>query len=423
MNHYQLIVVGGGLAGVSAAVSAAREGLRVLLVEKSGCLGGALSNNLVYPFTKYWTRDPEDDHQQYLSAGLFAEMRQREAALLEQYKEAASKTEYHFKPEYFKLLLDDMVTEAGVDMLFHAQLFDVKTAGNQVQEISVATVSGAVKYTADRFIDATGNGDLFALAGCDYQSGRERDGLCQPMTTCFRMSNVDLNQFQEDISRLQKLYKQQQADGILTNPRENLLYFDGIGENILHFNTTRVIKEDPSDPKQISRAEMTARRQVHETVKFLKENSTAFDHSTLISMANEIGVRESRKLKGMYILTQEDLKNMTDFEDSIALGNYDIDIHSPDGSGTSHYYFKKGEFYKIPYRCLVPKEYTNLLVAGRCISVTHEAQASIRIMAICACLGEAAGMAAAESYYSGVSVQNVDIKAVQEKLIANGALL
>ncbi len=423
MNHYQLIVVGGGLAGVAAAVSAAREGLRVLLVEKSGCLGGALSNNLVYPFTKYWTRDPKDLSQQYLSAGLFAEMRQREAALLQQYHESASKTEYHFKPEYFKLVLDDMVTEAGVDVLFHAQLFDVKTDCDKVQEISVATVSGAAKYTADRFIDATGNGDLFALAGCDYQSGRECDGLCQPMTTCFRMSNVDIDQFQEDIGRLQQLYKEQQATGILTNPRENLLYFYGIGENIVHFNTTRVVKADPTDPQQISRAEIIARKQVHETVKFLKDNSTAFDHSTLISMANEIGVRESRKLKGMYILTQDDLKDLVDFEDSIALGNYDIDIHSPDGSGTSHYYFKNGEYYKIPYRCLVPKEYTNLLVAGRCISTTHEAQASIRIMAICACLGEAAGVAAAESYRSGTSVQKVDIHTVQQKLRQNGALL
>ncbi len=425
MNHYNLIVAGGGLSGVAAAVSAAREGVSVLLVEKSGCLGGAISNNMVYPFTKYWTRNPEDDSIQYLSKGIFAEMREREAVYFEEFKEkeSAYKQEYFFRPEYYKMMLDDMVVEAGVDVLFHSLLIDVKTENRQIKAVKIATVSGIKEYAADFFVDATGNGDLFAMAGCDYQLGRDSDGFSQPMTTCFRMSGVDIEQFIKDADRLQKLYKEQKARGEIINDRENILWFVGVGEGVLHFNTTRVIKHDATDAIELSKAEILARKQVRETVRFLKENSKAFENSTIISIANEIGVRESRKLKGVHILTEDELKNLTDFEDSIALGNYDIDIHNPSGAGTSHYYFPKGDYYKIPYRSLLPKEYDNLLVAGRCISVTHEAQASIRIMAICACLGEAAGTAVAVSCNSGENVHTVDIKKVQNKLLENGAVL
>ena len=145
--------------------------------------------------------------------------------------------------------------------------------------------------------------------------------------------------------------------------------------------------------------------------------------STVISISQDIGIRESRKLRGVYILNQEDLKAQRRFPDSIAAGNYDIDIHNPAGSGTSHYYFPKGAYYTIPYRSLLPKEYTNLLVAGRCISTTHEAQASIRIMPICACLGQAAGVAAAQAVKSGTNTHAVDVAAVQEKLRSLGAML
>jgi len=416
-KHYDLIVAGGGLTGVAAAVRAAREGLSVLLIEKSGTLGGAISNNLVYPFMRYWTTMPEDNSKKYLSAGIFAEMRERER------KYDPSATDSEFKPEYLKLVLDDMVSEAGVDVLFHSTLFEVKTEERRIKSASVMTPSGVLGFEADFFIDATGNGDLFAMAGCDYQLGRSEDGLSQPMTTCFRMSGVDIELFKKDRKTLQECYKAAQTAGEITNPREDILVFMGLGEGILHFNTTRIVKLNPTDAFDVSKAEIAARRQIHEMVSFLKKNSKAFERSTIISIASEIGIRESRKLKGMHILTEEELKNLTDFEDSIALGNYDIDIHNPAGSGTSHYYFKNGDYYKIPYRSLLPKEYDNLLVAGRCISATHEAQASIRIMPICACLGEAAGTAAAVAFRTNTNAQTVDVKAVQQVLRAHGAAL
>ncbi len=417
---YNLVVVGGGLSGVAAAVSAAREGLTVLLVEKSGCLGGAISNCLVYPFMPYWTKPYWGEaakNKKYLSQGIFKEMKERHDKYVTDCKD------HEFNSEYFKIVLDDMTTEAGVTVLFHSVLADVKKQGERINAVEIIAKSQHITVEADFFVDATGDGDLFYLAGCDYQLGRESDGFCQPMTTCFRMSGVDLDLFTEERPKLQELYKEKQAKGEITNPRENILVFFGVGEDVLHFNSTRVIKLNPTDPFDVSRAEVMARRQIHELVSFLKENSKAFDESALISIAVDIGVRESRKLKGVHILTADEIINCTQFEDSIALGNYDIDIHNPTGTGTSHRFFGDGEYYTIPYRSLLPKEFNNLLVAGRCLSATHEAQASVRIMPTCCCLGQAAGTAVAVAIKSDKNAHNVDVKSLQNKLIENGAVL
>lgn len=416
MKKYDVTVIGGGYAGVGAAIAAAREGAKTLLIEKSGALGGAMNVNLVYPFMRYYTFD-ENKNPIYLSKGIFSEM-------VENFKKYAAYTEIRrHNPEYFKFVLDDMVTEAGVDVLFHANVYHTDTKDGKICSLGVMTRGGELTVESDFFIDCTGDGDVFAMAGCDYQLGRESDGLCQPMTTCFRMSGVDLDKFLQDRERLQQLYKQKQAEGEIKNPRENILVFFGIGDGIVHFNTTRIVKHDPTDPFAVSRAEMTARKQIYEMELFLKQNCEAFKNATVISIANGIGVRESRKLKGLHVLTVDELKNLTVFDDSIALGNYDVDIHNPEGTGTSHYYFKDGEFYTIPYRSLVAKEYDNLLVAGRCISATHEAQASIRIMPICACTGEAAGTAAAVAKKTNTSTHTLDVKLLQKTLKENGAAL
>jgi len=414
MGKYNLVVVGGGLSGVAAAVSGARQGLKVLLVEKSGVLGGAMSNCLVYPFMPYWTI--ENGERKYLSQGIFAEMIER------QRKYDDVKKDIYYSPEYFKLVLDDMVEESGIDVLFHATLFKVNTDNRKIVSVSLATKSGEMKFEADFFIDTTGDGDLFAFAGCDFQLGREKDNLCQPMTTCFRMNKDDEELFKNEIEQIQKLYKELQQKGEISNPRENILYFKHLGEGIFHFNTTRIVKRDPTNPFDLSKAEIIARKQIFEIVSFLKTNSKAFENSDVISIAADVGVRESRKLKGEHILTVEELKACTMFEDSIACGNYEIDIHNPEGTGTSLYYFKSGEYYTIPYRSLVPKEYDNLLVAGRCISATHEAQASVRIMPICACMGQAAGLAVTIACNENCAVKDVNIKKLQQFISENNGV-
>ena len=419
MKTYDVIVAGGGLTGVAAAVAAARRGCSVLLVEQSGCLGGAMVNCLVYPFMQFWTE--VDGKQKLLSDGLFTEMRRRLAS----YQEPDRLGD--FSTECFKFVLDDMTAEAGVEVLYHAALFGVRTEGRNVTALRLATKAGELDVEGRCFVDATGDGDLFAFAGCDFQLGRPKDSLSQPMTTCFRMANVDERYWGGEYARtMQETYKKWQEEGKITNPRENVLTFTGrgMGKGVIHFNTTRIVKHNPTDPLSLSQAETLARKQIWEMVRFLKEtNPEGFRDACLVNTAISIGVRESRKLKGDYILTADDLVACRKFDDSIALGNYDIDIHNPEGSGTSHYYFKPGQYYTIPYRSLVASEFDNLLVGGRCISATHEAQASIRIMPICATTGEAAGVAAAVVCKSGATTHNVDVAAIQQLLRAEGAAL
>lgn len=415
MRKYELVVVGGGFAGVAAAIAAARAGVDVLLVDKGNCLGGAAVNCLVSPFMPYST--VIDGKHVVLSAGIFSEiirrMDERHAMVGERY----------FLEEELKFVLNDMVLEAGVKLLFHAYIFKAEKRDGRIASISVATKSGETRIEADYFVDATGDAQLAYLADCPTTLGREPDHLCQPMTLCFRVGNVDRDRFYASQSRWSKIHAQKLEAGQLINPRENILVFHTPIPNVLHFNTTRVVKKDPTCPEDVTEAEVLARQQVQEVYELLKEHADGLENSYLMMTAAEIGVRESRMIVGDYVLTETDCKDCTRFEDAIAASNYEIDIHNPEGTGTSHYFFKPGEYYTIPYRCLIPKEATNLLVAGRCISSDHGAQASYRIMPNVCTLGEAAGSAMGLAVKEGKQVRDIDVGALQAELKKNGAFI
>lgn len=415
---YDLIVVGGGFTGVAAAISAARQGLEVLLVEKGNCFGGAAVQNLVSPFMCYWTEDPETKERIYLSNGIFREILDRLSEM-----DALTNSGTLFHEEYLKIVLQRMVLEANVKVLFLSYLTGVVQDGTTVKGIQVANKEGTQEYYGRYFIDATGDGDLAVLAGFPYQLGREADNLCQPMTLCFRVAGVDLEKFTANRDKINPLYQQFQREGKIKNVRENVLIFHNMVNGVLHFNSTRIVKKNPVKAFDKTQAELDAREQVVELFDFMKNNIEGFENAQLLSTAMEIGVRESRMILGDYVLTQEDLISCTKFEDGVVCANYDIDIHNPEGSGTSHYYFKPGEYYTVPYRCLCPKGSQNLLVAGRCISSTHEAQASYRIMPICCCLGEAAGAAAAICSKDNATVTKIDMPTYQSYLKEHGLII
>lgn len=415
MKKFDVLVAGTGFAGTAAAISAARGGKKVILFDKFNAPGGAAAVNLVTPFMPYWTINKERNKREYLTGGIFSEIvgKLRELGAME--------GDDKFSDEYLKLVLNRMIKEAGVTVLYHAYLKDVEKEGKSIKSVTVSALGQEIKIAADTFIDATGDGVLSYLAGCSFMLGRNGDNLCQPMTLCFRAANVDVGRFYAEMPEMQKLYKEKQSSGEIRNPRENILTFVVPAKGIIHFNTTRVVKLNPTDPFDVTEAEFAAREQVFELFDLLKANFSSMKDADLIMTAAGIGVRESRMIEGEHILTANDLKECTKFPDSVARGNYDIDIHNPEGTGTSHYYFAPGEYYTIPYRSLTVKDADNLLVAGRCISADHEAQASIRIMPICASTGEAAGIAA--SLAPGGRVKEVDIKALREKLKTAGALI
>ena len=412
MKKYDLAVIGGGFAGVAAALAAARGSADVIIIEKSNSLGGAANICLVNPFMPYKTKI--DGKEVALSAGIFSEIHQKLEA------RGAMRGET-FLEEELKFVMSEMVAEAGISLLYHAYIFKSHKNGKRITAVSVATKQGEVVIEADYFIDATGDAQLAFLSDCPTVLGRESDNLCQPMTLCFRVGNADVEKFYASKPKLAEAHKKALEAGELINPRENVLVFKTPIHNVLHFNTTRVVKKNPTDPADVTEAELLARRQVYEIYEFMKKHADGLENSFLMMTAAEIGVRESRMIVGDYVLTESDCRAFTKFEDGIAACNYDIDIHNPEGSGTSHYYFPEGKYYGIPYRCLIAKDFRNLLAAGRCISSTHEAQASYRIMPTCCTLGQAAGVAASMAIGCDGDVRNIDYKLLRDTLRNDGA--
>ena len=423
MSKYDVIVCGGGFAGSAAALSAAREGAKVLLIEYNNCLGGAAAECLVNPFMPYHTH--KDGKLLLLSDGLFTEICEE----LKKLTCAFNGTEYvpdgkvskTFNEEYLKIVLQRMAIGAGVKLLFHTQVIGVKKEGRRITAVTVSNKSGIYDIGGSVVIDATGDADVAALAGNETVLGRETDHLCQPMTLCFRVSNIDIPKFDADRANMQAKYKKFREEGKIKNVREDVLVFRTTSDNILHFNSTRVVKYDPTNAEDVTEAEIIAREQVAELFVFLKKNVDGCQNAILVSTAMRIGVRESRMIRGDYVLTQDDLLECRVPDDTVSVCNYDIDIHNPEGSGTSHYYFPEGKYYGIPYRSLIARDLDNLLAAGRCISSTHEAQASYRIMPTCCTLGQAAGVAASMAIGRNGDVRAVDYRLLRDTLRNDGA--
>lgn len=411
--EFDVVVAGGGLAGVFAAISAAREGMKVLLVEKCGYLGGMATSGLVYPFMSYRERKSG----RVANAGLFAEMLKR----IYEVGGSASAEATGYKEEYMKLVLDRMVVEAGVKVLFHSLLSDVVRDGRVIRSITISTPQGNIRISAPVFIDATGDADLSAFAGLEYKLGREEDGLCQPMTLNFRLTNVDWKRY--DRQKANALYREYREKGLIKNPREDILVFNYPIYNVMHLNTTRIVGKNPCSVEDLTESEMMAREQVYEMYTFLKNNVEGMENCDIISSASEIGIRESRRIVGHYVITKEDVTGAVKHDDRIARATYEIDIHNPAGTGTYHCPVPENDFYTIPYRALIPVGADNLIVAGRPISSTHEAHSSFRIMPITSCIGEAAGAAAALIRKQDCASIDIPIKTLQDTLIDRGALI
>lgn len=415
-KHYDLAVIGGGFSGCAAALAAARGGAKVLLVERINALGGAPCTMAVNPFMRNATTLPDTNERKQLSQGIFAE-------IYDALKAEGATRDNIFNPEYLKIILNRKMKEAGVDLLFNSLFVSAKREGNRVVSVTVANKSGLTELEADFFVDATGDADVAYSAGFPTRLGRPEDNLCQPMTLCFSIGGVDPAKFDENQGRIVPLWQEEKKKGTIRNPMDGIMVFHSTFPGIVNLNATRIVKRNPVDAYDVTAADIEAREQMVELHEFLKNRVPGFENSMILSSAVQTGVRESRMIDGEHLLTAEELVACTAFEDAIACGNYDIDIHNPEGSGTSHYFFPAGQYYTIPYRSLIPKNAENLLVAGRCISATHEAQASIRIMCIVCTLGEAAGTAVSVAVKDGTTTRNVDVGKLRRTLEQNGAVI
>ncbi len=407
-----VLVAGGGPGGLAAAIASARNDADTLLIEQYGFLGGMATAGLVNPYMTYWAGEEQ------IIEGIHQEICDRLTALGAYGK--GSRTA--FDPEAYKYVADRLCEESGVKVLLHSTLSDVNTDGGLIRFIEIVGKSGKQMVQAKVYIDGTGDADLAAWAGAKYEKGRAEDGLTQPMTLNFRVSNVDMDRLAGRDER-NALYDKAKAEGRLTCPRENILMFFTTRPGVVHFNQTRITGLDGTSAEDLTRAEIEGRRQAWEFLEFLRRDVPGFENAEMEVSGPQIGVRESRRVIGDYVMTEDDVLGARKFPDVIARGSYDVDIHNPTGAGTVIKRLKPGESYDIPYRCLTPLGIDNLLIAGRPISTTHEAHSSIRIMPICIAIGQAAGAAAALSVREKVIPRKLDITLLQRTLRDQGANL
>jgi len=411
--HTQVLVCGGGPGGLAAAVSAARNGADTLLVERYGFLGGMATAGLVNPFMTWFAGGEQ------IINGIFQEVLDRLAA---KGGFGGPRQRWCFDPEVFKIVADEICLESGVKLLLHSFVSGANVSGSTIESVTLTCKPKGREVKASIYIDATGDADLAYLAGVPCEKGREGDHLSQPMTLNFRMGGVDLERVppRADIT---ELYLKAREQGRVNCPRNDVLCFLTNREGEVHFNTTRIIRADATSASDLTGAEIESRRQAEQIAAFMISDVTGFENAYLQLTATQIGVRESRRIVGEYVMTAEDVLEGRKFEDGIARGSYDVDIHDPDGGGTVIKRLRPGESYDIPYRCLVPLAIDNLLVAGRPISTTHEAHSSTRIMPIACAVGEAAGAAAALCVRGNTIPRKLDPAALRSTLRARGANL
>lgn len=416
-KEFDIIVAGGGFSGVAAAVAAAREGAGVLLLERYGFLGGMATAGLVNPFMAYTVHknEKELDWDRKVNQGIFKSILEELAKL-----EGLHYNKTTFNEELLKLVLDRMLKKYNISVLLHSYVTGVMREGKRLKSVLVTNKSGQREYQAAYFVDATGDADLCAYAKCEYRIGRDSDNSCQPMTLCFRLADVDRTKYNR--RAVNEAYVEMKRKGLIKNPREDVLIFSHMVDDVLHFNSTRVTGKSGIDAHGLTEAEIEAREQVYELYRFMKENIPGFENSKLLMSAPQIGVRETRRIVGEYTLTHEDLLQAVKFEDSVARGTYPIDIHSPDGEGTVIKDIPYGDYYTIPYRALIPAGTDNLIVAGRPISSTHEAHSAIRVMPICTCIGEGAGAAVSIALKKSIPFNKADIGEIHGLLDKYGAL-
>lgn len=440
---YDVIVVGAGPSGLCAAISAARLGSSVLLVEKNSYPGGMNTAAMVGPLMTFHCGEKQ------IIKGIPEEIVQnlrKHDGTLGHVKDpiGVCSTITPVDSEMLKLVYFEMLAgEKNIRFMPNTFLLGTSVENGQIQSIDVVSKNGRQTFQGRVFIDSTGDGDLAAAAGCEYVTGRLKDGLSQPMTLMFKVDNVDLSavcsyvkanpeQFIWDpacdldsyiaVSGFFSQVEKARENGDFSVPRDRVLFFQGVRKGEITVNMTRVVEKSGVKTEDLCSAMLDAVGQVNQIMRFMKKYLPGFEKARLVSIADSIGVRESRKIVGRGTLTSADVIENRTHEDSIALCSYPIDIHDPLGADLQWIRKERECCYEIPFSCLIPKSIGNLAVTGRCISATHEALASARITPTAMATGEAAGVAAHISIRDKCSLPEVDVAKVQKQLARQGAL-
>lgn len=448
---YDVVVCGGGAAGVFAGIAAARMGATTLIVEQDGYLGGTLTRSGIGPMATFHAGEKQ------IIRGLVDEFIQRLVKKGKSTGYVKDTSNYvsslvNIDIESAKVELESMVLEAGGELLYHTMLGGVRAADGRIQAIEVCNKAGFSTIKAKVFIDATGDADVAYRAGVPCTKGRSADGLCQPMGMKARYCNVDIGRLKKficdnpeqfprmfkDISVLKEeccvstaigfygVWEEAKAKGEIDVPRNNVILCETATPGEVLINTTRLQGFDATNPEHVTRAEVEGRRQCAQIDAFLRKYVPGFENAHLMFTGPTVGTRSSRQIVGLYTMTEEDILEQRHFEDEICYSSFPIDIHSPDGQGTRNVMptYPYVYYCGIPYRSLVCGEIENLIVAGRCLSATFEAQSALRTTGIVGAMGHAAGVAAALALReTDGDTRNINIGSLLAELAAQGAYL
>ncbi len=408
-GEFDVIVAGGGPAGFSAAVIAARQGAKVCLVEQCGGVGGVATSGMM----SHWTGNTK--------GGFYEEILLRSTGI------AGNKT---IDPERLHGTMLEMLLEAGVDIRLYTFAVGPVMAGDKVCGLITESKTGRQAFLCKVLIDASGDGDVAARAGAEYQLGREGDSAMQPMTQMFKVGGVDYSRaifppsFESKVEvpagEIQAL-----ARSILPHPAGHVLLYRSSLPGVVTCNMTNVINVDGTKAEDLTRAQITCRKQIPLIVDFLRQYAPGYESCYLLSAAAQIGVRETRHFIGMSTITEDDITAARVFPDWVVTrAHFNFDIHNIKGAGLDEngvqHHFKQPNGYTIPYGCLVPKRVKGLLLAGRIISGTHKAHSNFRVMPICANIGQAAGTAAAMAAARGVEPRDLPVADIQAELMKQG---
>ena len=431
-GEFDVVVVGGGPAGIMAAASAARTGHSVILLERYGFLGGAGTAGGLSTFCG-------------LHAKVYGEHRRVIHGLADELLERLEKLDGLSKPHLtindgiqaqafdisaYKLAADELVTGHGARILFHALAVGVVMADeDRIDAVLIESKSGRAAVRGRIFIDASGDGDVAAWAGVPYEKSPGINGMLYP-SLMFRINGVDAAAAGEKPWRtVERLMEEAERAGTHKFPRKKPIVRPQRNPLEWRANLTQLSNPDGSaidgtDVDQLTRGELQGRRQVFDAFAFIRDNTPGFGNSYIVDIAPQIGIRETRRIIGRYMLTEDDVRDCVDFPDTIGVNGWPVEAHV---AGTVEFRWPRGEnprgFNHLPFRMLLPQKVRNLYVTGRCASMTHDAQSAARVTGPCFAMGEAAGMAAGMALDAGVDCADIDVPELQRRLEYHGAYL